>query len=327
MAFLDYGAPANHGLHADDAACLVALRAYEWDTNGDGTGDPQDGAYYYNTTDNVVRTHLAGNWVTVPDHAIDATHTVGTIGVNNFPLNVGGTIVSSSAQNAQAGVFQATTNFRVQTAYIYPNIAYGDIDAGALLLSSGLDGPLKIMIRDRTNGLGEDAIVLGSGIATGTACVQDVLKIGFWDIAGTTFYPLSRFVGTGDFETNIGINDQLMAFRSLTEETTIAAAATTDTTITIPQYAQVYAVSVRVTTLIPTAATFTVGTAATADLFSGVGRTVAVAAGTTDPCTAGGLNYFNAVTAVRITPNVAPAANTGRVRVTIHYIEVTPPTS
>ena len=262
---------------------------------------------------------------------LDASdHTVGALGANYFPVNVGGAMVSSSGQTAKASILQATSHFVAASTSLYPNISYGSVTGtGLLLLSSGLDQPMKFMIRDRANTADTQAIVMASAVATGTTCNQDVATVGFWDIAGATFYPLTKFRGDGDIETNIGINGQECAFRSLTEETTIAAAATTDTTINIPQYAQVYGVSVRVTTVIPTAATFTVGTAATADLFSGVGRTVSTALNTTDPCTAGGVNYFNAATAVRITPTPphVPATATGKVRVTIHYIEVTPPTS
>tara|TARA_Y100000310_G_scaffold159317_1_gene158879 strand:+ start:116 stop:592 length:477 start_codon:yes stop_codon:yes gene_type:complete len=132
---------------------------------------------------------------------------------------------------------------------------------------------------------------------------------------------------TAELDYNEGANGQLAGLISLTELTTIAAAASTDTAIQIPEGALEYAVSVRVVSGIPGTATFTVGTAATADLFSGVGRTVSSGVDTTDLCTAGGVNYFDAATAVRITPNAVPGAATGQVRVTIHYIEITPPTS
>jgi len=49
-----------------------------------------------------------------------------------------------------------------------------------------------------------------------------------------------------------------LAIKSLSEVTTIAAAATSDTTIQMPAGAIVLGVSLRVTVVIPTAATFTV---------------------------------------------------------------------
>lgn len=122
-----------------------------------------------------------------------------------------------------------------------------------------------------------------------------------------------------------GANGQAMALLSLTELTTIAAAATTDTTILMPAGAIVVAVSVRVTTVIPTATTFTVGDSGSAARFSTAA--VAVAAGSTDPGTKAGAYYNASALAIRITPNGTPAANTGRVRVTITYLASTPPSS
>ena len=123
----------------------------------------------------------------------------------------------------------------------------------------------------------------------------------------------------------LGANGQSADAFSLTELTTVAAAATTDTTIQIPANSLVYAVSVRVTTVIPTATTFDVGIAGATARY---GDDLAVAAGTTFPGTLDAFRYYAAATAIRLTMNgTPPAAATGRVRVTIHYLAVTPPTS
>jgi hypothetical protein len=121
-------------------------------------------------------------------------------------------------------------------------------------------------------------------------------------------------------------NGQILAVQSLTELTTIAAAATTDTTIQMPAGAIVLAVDVRVTVVIPTAATFTVGDSGSAARFN-TGASVAVAAGTTNAGTKAGAYYNASALSVRLTPDVQPADNSGRVRVTIHYISVQPATS
>jgi hypothetical protein len=120
-----------------------------------------------------------------------------------------------------------------------------------------------------------------------------------------------------------GTNGQILALAKLTELTTIGAAATTDTAIQIPADAIVKAVSVRVTVAIPTAATFDVGIAGNTTKF---GTGILVAANTTNKGTITPEKNASAI-AVRITPNLTPAANTGRVRVTIYYEEVTAPTS
>jgi len=121
-------------------------------------------------------------------------------------------------------------------------------------------------------------------------------------------------------------NGQQLNTHYVTELTTIAAAATTDTAIQIPLNTIVKSCSVRVTTVIPTAATFTV-TGTTSGTQFDVAGGVSTAAGTTDK----GINntpYRNgAAQTIRITPNLTPADNSGRVRVTCWYEDVTPATS
>lgn len=123
-----------------------------------------------------------------------------------------------------------------------------------------------------------------------------------------------------------GANGQVFNdVQQLTELTTIAAAATTDTTIQMPANAVILGVSVRVTVAIPTATTFTVGDSGSAARFSTAA--VSVNLNSTDPGTKAGAYYNASALSIRITPNGTPAANTGRVRVTIYYYSVTPPTS
>jgi len=120
-------------------------------------------------------------------------------------------------------------------------------------------------------------------------------------------------------------NGQQISYKSLTELTTIAAAATTDTTIQIPANVIVKAVSVRVTVAIPTATTFTVIGTTTSTAFNTAA--VSVDVNTTNK---GNLNcpYNNgAAQSIRITPNQTPADNSGRVRVTVWYEDSIPATS
>lgn len=130
----------------------------------------------------------------------------------------------------------------------------------------------------------------------------------------------------GDLGINMLDNGQQLTIETLTELTTIAAAATTSTAIQIPQYAVVLAVSVRVVTVIPTITDFDVGVAGAATRY---GQTINPAAGTTFPGTTdAAVRYYNAATSILLTMNGGPpAAATGQVRVTIHFYRVTPPTS
>lgn len=120
-------------------------------------------------------------------------------------------------------------------------------------------------------------------------------------------------------------NGQQVSTNYVTELTTIAAAATTDTAFQIPANVIVKGCSVRVTTAIPTAATFTVTGATSGTVFNTAA--VSTAANSTNK---GNLNmpYNNgAAQKVRITPNLTPADNTGRVRPTCWYEDIVPPTS
>lgn len=98
---------------------------------------------------------------------------------------------------------------------------------------------------------------------------------------------------------------------------------TTDTVNTIPQYAQVIAVAVRVTQAITTATVITVGdTGAAAKYNNG---TVGLTLGSTDPGTKNALAVQANTLAVRLTTTGTPGA--GKVRVFCTYLKSTPPTS
>lgn len=129
---------------------------------------------------------------------------------------------------------------------------------------------------------------------------------------------------SGNTSLTVGANGQSLNIQSLTELTTIAAAATTDTTIQIPANAVVLAVSVRVTTVIPTAATFDIGVSGATTRY---GTGISTAATTTNPGTNDATRFYGAAVSVRFTPDLTPAANTGRIRTTIHYLTISPPSN
>ena len=122
--------------------------------------------------------------------------------------------------------------------------------------------------------------------------------------------------------SNNGAKFDLVPF---TESLTIAAAASTDSAASIPAGSVILGVSVRVTTTIPTAATFTVTTATGGTTLDT--SAVSTAAGSTDPGTAAGSFYQSSATKIRITPNLTPGAATGVVRLTGYYYSLTPATS
>jgi hypothetical protein len=88
-----------------------------------------------------------------------------------------------------------------------------------------------------------------------------------WILIGICIAVLSPCVYADPF---FNIDDGMIKGRILTELVTVAAAAYTDTTISIPANAMVYGVRVSVDTVIPTASTFTVTGATSTTEFSPV---------------------------------------------------------
>lgn len=137
-------------------------------------------------------------------------------------------------------------------------------------------------------------------------------------LAGGNSYSDDGSTATGGVHYGAGIT-----VNNLSAVLTIAAAATTTSTVTIPAGAVVLGVSCRVTTVIPTAATFTLGHAGSAALW-GTGISTAANAVNTGAAVPA---LFATATAIVVTPNTAPANNTGRLRICIHYYLPTAPTS
>lgn len=147
---------------------------------------------------------------------------------------------------------------------------------------------------------------------------------------------VGSFAGTIKSTTMLqeSANGAQWIYGQASELLTIAAAASTDSSANLlPADAVIEAVVVRVTTVIPTAATFTVGDPTTAARF---GTGISVAANTTKSCID---HWSGAVTTlaagpsqaaaakVRITPNLTPGAATGVVRITVFYRQFVAPTS
>ena len=213
----------------------------------------------------------------------------------------------------------------------------GEIVAGAAGATHALTG--NTTITGTLTSSGALAVQAGGATITGNSTIAGTLGgltgltvssggatiTGSSTVGGVTLDPSGPTATTAILEVNSISNGQKLTFRTQTELLTIAAAATTNSSITLNTDAVILAVSVRVTVLIPTAATFTVTGNSSGTTFSTAA--VAVAAGTTDVGTASCPYKNGAGQLVRITPNLTPADNTGRVRITIHYYDVTPATS
>src|SRR5574343_777077 len=109
----------------------------------------------------------------------------------------------------------------------------------------------------------------------------------------------------------------------LSEELTISAAASTDTTLQIPANAILVAAPVYVTEGIPGPSTFLVSGASSGDLFCTAA--ISVAAGSSDKGTKAGFFLNTTAPSVRITPDRTPDNAHGKVRVTVFYWPITAP--
>ena len=186
--------------------------------------------------------------------------------------------------------------------------------------------PLHIIHGSRTDGAGN--IVIASVYDRNAASITNAATMRLhsfgWTNSSDAYTELAAVMADGAWRYNGGANGQYSALASVTELTTITNAAFTDTTIQIPADAICYAVSTRVTVQPPGTAVMDVGVAgATTRFGTGLPTDVnEINTGTDD-----GMRYYSAVAAVRITPNGTPSDTTGRIRVTIHYFTVVPPTS
>lgn len=130
-----------------------------------------------------------------------------------------------------------------------------------------------------------------------------------------------------DISVGGGNNGQLLGLKTLSELVTLVSGHATDaTSMQLPANAIIMGVSVRVTAAPATTATFTVTGTSSATAFQ-TGANVSTVVNTTDVGTKSCPYLNTAAQTITLTYNAAPTDSLGRVRVTIHYFDITPPTS
>lgn len=165
------------------------------------------------------------------------------------------------------------------------------------------------------NGVTTDTLVLGAGAFD---LGSGILSWGTGDVRITRNAANKIDIQANTTGAQTGIHH-------LSELLTIAASATSTTTIQKPANSIILGVDVRVTTAVTCTSTFTVGDSGSAARFSTAG--VSKAVNSTDPGTKAGAYYNATAEGIVITPDTTPSDATGRVRVTIHYLLITPSTS
>jgi len=147
-----------------------------------GTGTPAVGDPYVSDSD-----ARNTNARTPTAHTINS-HTVGVVGAQYFPMNVGGTIVSSSGQVARAGVMQGLTYVQAgSNTLIYGASAWGGLANGGLLYNS-YNGPTKFVNTGIANAA--DAIANAIVYDANLASIDDemILCSTGWTDNGDTYY-------------------------------------------------------------------------------------------------------------------------------------------
>lgn len=236
-------------------------------------------------------------------------------GYDNVAVGADALVANTTGGNYNAAC--GTTALGANTTGDYNTAVGWNAAYGATGVNGNSTGTTNTFIGARTVGaagsntnavvIGADAVGLGSNTS----------------VVGNSSTTVTHLWGDLTLHTPGLSGTQLISFKSLTEVTTIAAAATTDTTIQMPAGAIILAVSLRVTAAITCTTNFNIGDSGSATRF---GTNISKAVTTTNAGTVA--PYVNAAAlAVRITPDTTPSDNTGRVRVTIHYIQVTAPTA
>ncbi len=262
----------------------------------------QDSVLAYNDS-----TKRLGVGVSSPGRNIDTSHATTTDGSD-------GIRVTSTASDSIYNVFGQLCHLRSLPAGSFSTTGKY---AGSFSIAGKADVECNLTALKALVVTG-DSGTRNNVVAAMEFCVKEAGSLALPTVAGM------RLTGS-ELACNRLANGQEFTCKTLTELTTIAAAATTDTAITIPANAVVFGVSVRNTVAIPTAATYTVTGTTSGTVFNTVA--VAVAINTTDPGTKAGTYYNGTAQTVRITPSLTPANNNGRVRITVHFYTITPPTS
>lgn len=220
-----------------------------------------------------------------------------------------------------AGIVSMGTKGRV---FSQTNVGSGLSTTGGIESTSN---PGVCFVKSLTDGAAVRAWATAWYTLSATAPAGKLHSFG-WVNNGGAFVESAYIAGNGDIVCNGGLgNGQALGIKALTTLHTLADATSSHSTgLNIPAGCLCLAVSTRVVTAIPSAGgvTYDVGIGgATTRYASGLSD----AADTTDSGNDDGVRGYDAATEIILTTSGNTNAGTGQVRVTIHYIELTPPTS
>lgn len=200
-----------------------------------------------------------------------------------------------------------------------------EVGGGAVALYGSLSNALSRTTSDRRFLAGGGAAGNGFFLSSDYMFGWSSNAGGGGDCSASVDLTLRR-TAAGSLNISDNANGKAIGVKILTELLTIAAGVTSTTTIQKPADSIILSVSVRVTVAVTCTVGFTVGDSTNAARFN-TAVLVSKAVNSTDKGTKAGAYYNATAEGIIITPDTTPSDATGRVRVTIHYIDVTPPTS
>jgi hypothetical protein len=131
----------------------------------------------------------------------------------------------------------------------------------------------------------------------------------------------------GDLASNMLANGQELDWKTVTALVVVSVAKQQTTSVQIPANAEVAAVSSYVSIQPPGTETLDVGVDGSAISRKRYGVNIATSAGTAHPGVESPGTSYLVATFITLTFNTAPSDNSGRIRLTIHYRAIVPPSS
>jgi hypothetical protein len=131
----------------------------------------------------------------------------------------------------------------------------------------------------------------------------------------------------GDFVSNKLVNGQELDRKVVTNLVIVATAAQQTTSVQIPANSEVVGVSSYIVVQPPGTSTVDIGVAGSAISRKRYGVNISTSLGTAHPGMESPGTSYLAITSITLTFNTAPSDNSGRIRLTVHYRAIIPPSS
>ena len=170
------------GEFANDAAALTGIQTLEWDTNKDGTGTPEDGMLYFDTTLNQLKLYASAAWnaLAAGSDTLQSAYVAGnTITTSTAEGNLA---ITLGQDGDDFEVFVGTDQFRLTRTGADTMDVDWDANSYALSLATTYEldaaGAITIESSAAAISIGADAVAQNVSIGTGGARTIEVGSAG-----------------------------------------------------------------------------------------------------------------------------------------------------